>query len=184
MLHFKKEVIVMNSYGDTLNHPLVKTVHTAFEKGDITPILKWVKKEKGKEIQDLFKKTLIVRNKGKEAQDIADRYFLETLVRLHLAGEGEPFTGLKPAGVVETDKALETLSVDALIKLIILKVREDIHERFVKVKETRKHADISIEAGREYRDASIEFTNYAEWCILMLQFIQDTIGERSKMNSE
>ena len=169
----------MNSYCDTLNHPIVKTVHTAFEEGDITPILKWVKKEKGKEIQDLFKKTLIVRNKGKEAQEIADRYFLETFVKLHLAGDGEPSTGLNSAGVVEADKALETMSVDVLIILITLKVREGIHERFAKVKEARKHADHSIEARREYRDAYIEFTNYAERCTLILQFIQDTIKKHT-----
>jgi uncharacterized protein YeeX (DUF496 family) len=46
----------MNAYSDTLDHPIVKTAHVAFEKRDITPILKWVKKEKGKEIQDLFKR--------------------------------------------------------------------------------------------------------------------------------
>jgi hypothetical protein len=168
----------MNACSDTLNHPVVKTVHIAFEKGDITPILKWVKTEKGEEIQDLFKKTLIVRNKGKEAQEIADRHFLETLVRRHLAGEDEPSTGLKPERVVEADKASETMSVDALIKLITQKVREDIHERFVKVKEARKRADHSIGAGHEYMDAYTQFTHYAEMSILMLQFIHDNIVER------
>src|SRR5664280_862970 len=91
----------MDASFDTLNHPIVKTAHVAFEKEDITPLLKWVKKEKEKEIKDLFKKTLIVRTQGKEAQDIADRYFLETFVRVHLVGEGTTYTGKTPAGVVE-----------------------------------------------------------------------------------
>jgi Family of unknown function (DUF6448) len=174
----------MNAYCDTLDHPIVKTAHVAFEKGDITPIMKWVKEEKGIEIQNLFKKTLIVRNKGKEAQEIADRYFLETLVRLHLAGEGETYTGLKPAGVVEpavieADKSLEHESVDALIKLITRKIREGIHERFAKVKEAGKHADHSIENARKYREAYIQFTHYAEWCTLILQCIHETITERT-----
>jgi hypothetical protein len=51
-------------------------------------------KREGKGNSRPFQKTLIVRNKGKEAQEIADRYFLETLVRLHLAGEDETYTGL------------------------------------------------------------------------------------------
>ena len=174
----------MDAYCDTLDHPIVKTAHVAFEKGDITPILKWVKEERGIEIQNLFKKTLIVRNKGKEAQEIADRYFLETLVRLHLAGEGETSTGLKPAGVVEpavieADKALNHDTVDALIKLITRKIREGIHERFAKVKEAGKHADHSIDANRKYMEAYIQFTHYAEWCTLMLQCIQDTITVRT-----
>ena len=33
-----------------------------------------------------------------EARELADRYFFETLVRIHRAGEGAPYTGLKPAG--------------------------------------------------------------------------------------
>jgi hypothetical protein len=36
----------MNSYYDTLSHSIVKTTHVAFEKGDITPILKRVKKRR------------------------------------------------------------------------------------------------------------------------------------------
>lgn len=180
----------MDASFDTPNHPIVKTAHVAFERGDITPILKWVKKEKEKEIQDLFKKTLIVRTKGKEAQDIADRYFLETFARLHLAGDGETYTGKTPAGVVEpvvieADKALETVSVDALVKLITRKIREDIHERFAKVKEAGKHADHSIEAKHEYTEAYIQFHHYAEWCTLMLQSIQDIITARaSKIQDE
>ena len=174
----------MNLYSDTLDHPVVKTAHDALEKRDIKPILKWVKKEKGKEIQDLFKKTLIVRNKGKEAQEIADRYFLETFVKLHLAGEGGMYIGKTPAGVdehavPEVDKALETVSVDALVNFITRKVREGIHERFAKVKEAGKHADRSIDANRKYMEAYIQFTHYAEWCTLMLQIIQDTITVRT-----
>ena len=86
---------------DTLDGPVVKTARAALEKGDVTPILKWVKKENEAEIRDLFKKTLSVRSKGKEAQELADMYFLETLVRVHRAGEGEPYTGLKPSVAVK-----------------------------------------------------------------------------------
>jgi uncharacterized protein YeeX (DUF496 family) len=174
----------MDAYCDTLEHPIVKTAHIAFEKRDIAPIMMWVKEEKGIEIQNLFKKTLIVRNKGKEAQEIADRYFLETLMRLHLAGEGETSTGLKPAevvepAVIEEDKALESESVDALIKFITRKIKEGIHERFAKVKEAGKHADHTIEANRKYMEAYIQFTHYAEWCTMMLQSIQDIITVRT-----
>ena len=168
----------MNSYSDTLNHPIVKTAHGALEKGDVTPILKLVKKEKENEIQDLFKKTLIVRNKGKEAQEIADRYFLETIAKLHHAGEGELYDGLKPAGVVEADKT-GIVSVDTLVKLITEETTNGIRERFNKVKKAGKHTDHSIEADREYAEAYIEFTHYAEWCILILQRVQDIVTGRT-----
>jgi len=152
---------------DTLDGPVVKTARDAQEKGDVTPILKWVKKENETEIKDLFKKTLTVRSKGKEAQELADMYFLETLVRLHRAGEGEPYTGLKPAGVVEpavveADKALESGSVENLVKLITEASAKGIRERFNKAKEARKNADQSVEAGREFVEAYVQFTHYVE----------------------
>jgi len=165
---------------DTLKHSIVKKTQAALEKGDVKPIMKWVSKEKEKEIHDLFKKTLVVRNQGKEAQDIADRYFLETFVSLHLAGEGETYTSKTPAGVVEpadieADKNLESVSVNKLVKFIIQKVREGVHEHFTKVKEAEKHANHSIEVNHEYMDAYVKFTHYTEFSTLMLQCIQDAI---------
>lgn len=44
---------------------------------------------------------MAVRAKGKEAQELADMYFFETLVRIHREGEGAPYTGLKPGEAVE-----------------------------------------------------------------------------------
>lgn len=169
---------------DILNHPIVKTTQAVLEKGDIKPILKWVNKEKGKDIHDLFKRTLRIRNQGKDAQEIADRYFLKTFVRSHLVGKGKTYTsklhgGVVGPAVIEADKNLEPVSVDALVKFIIRKVREGIHEHFAKVKEAEKHANHSIEANREYMEAYTQFTHYAEWSTMMLQCIQDAITGRT-----
>lgn len=152
---------------DTLDGPVVKTARAALEKGDITPILKWVKKEDEAEIKSIFQRTLIVRSKGKEAQELADMYFLETLVRLHRAGEGAPYTGLKPAGkvepaVLEADKALESGSDEKLIKLVTDASAKGIHERFNKAQEAKKSADQNVEAGREFVEAYVQFTHYVE----------------------
>lgn len=152
---------------DTLDGPVVKTAKTALQNGNITPVLKWIKEENEAEIKDLFKKTLIVRAKGKEAQELADMYFLETLVRLHRAGEGVPYTGLKPAGVVEpavveADKALESGSAENLIKLVTEAASRGILERFNKAKEAKKHADHNVDAGRGFVEAYVQFTHYVE----------------------
>jgi hypothetical protein len=69
----------------------------ALNKGDVIPVLKWVKEEDEDEISAVFEKALSVRSKGPEAQEIADRYFFESLIRLHRAAEGAPFTGVKAA---------------------------------------------------------------------------------------
>ncbi len=50
------------------------------------------------ETRNGFQKTLTVRKLNPEAKELADMYFFETLVRIHWAGEGEPYTGIQPAG--------------------------------------------------------------------------------------
>lgn len=152
---------------DTLAGPVVITAKAALEKGDVTPVLKWVKKENEKEIRDLFKKTLAVRKQSNEAKELADMYFFETLVRIHRAGEGAPYTGLKPGEAIEpiiaeSDKALENGSVDALVKDMTDVVAKGIREKFAHAKETKKHADDNVAAGREYVEAYVVFTHYVE----------------------
>lgn len=156
-----------DAHCDTLAGPVVMTAKMALEKGDVTPVLKWVKKEHEKKICAAFKKTLSVRAKGPEARELADMYFFETLVRLHRAGEGAPYTGLKSGEaiepiVAEADKALESGSVDNLVKTMTEEVAVGIRKRFTYALEKKKHADESVEAGREFVEAYVEFTHYVE----------------------
>jgi len=153
---------------DTLDGPVVVAARQALEKGDITPVLKWIKADSEAEIRAAFAQTLVVRAKGPEAKDLADRYFFETLVRVHRAGEGAPYTGLKPAGtdpgpfVAGADAALEGGSVDALVKLLVDKVSAGVRERFAEALERRKHADHNVAAGRAYVESYVEFVHFVE----------------------
>ncbi len=152
---------------DTLDGPVVATARGALEKGDITPVLKWLRKEDEKEIIAQFEKTLSVRKQSKEAKELADMYFFETLVRIHRAGEGAPYTGLKPAGAVEpsvaaADKALESGSADGLVKLVTSAAEKGIRQRFTHAFETKKHADHGVEYGRKFVAAYVDFTHYVE----------------------
>jgi hypothetical protein len=85
---------ISRAHCDTLDGPVVTEAKVALEKGDVTPVLKWVKAKNEDEINTVFKKTLAARSSGKEAKEIVDLYFFETLVRVHRAGEGAAFTGL------------------------------------------------------------------------------------------
>jgi hypothetical protein len=157
----------VDAHCDTMAGPVVKTAQAALEKGDVTAVLKWVKPPQEAEIRDAFKRTLAVRGLGKEAKELVDKYFFETLVRLHREGEGAPYTGLKPAGVVEpvvaaSDKALDTGSVDELTKEITKLVAEGIRRRFTETVEKKRHADESVAGGREFVEAYVEFVHYVE----------------------
>lgn len=157
---------ITSAHCDTLEGPVVAAAKVALEKGDATPVLKWVKKEYEGEIKEAFNKTLAVRKQSIEAKELADMYFFETLVRLHRAGEGAPYTGLKREPVepiiAEADKALERGSVDDLVKHVTDAVAKGIRERFTHALEAKKHSEHTVEAGRKFVEAYVEFTHYVE----------------------
>ncbi len=152
---------------DTLDGPVVIDARAALGRGDITPVLKWVKAADEKEIREAFTHALAVRKLDPEAQKLADTYFFETLVRVHRAGEGAPYTGLKAAGTVEpvvakADQALELGSADNLAKAIAAHTEAGIRERFAHALETRKHSQDSVQAGREFVEAYVTYVHYVE----------------------
>jgi hypothetical protein len=157
----------VSAHCDALDGPVIKEAHLALEKGDVTPLLKWVTKEHENDIRNAFSQTLAVRTKGKDARELADRFFFETLVRVHRGGEGAPYTGLKPAGtiapaVAAADKALLAGSVDELSAKIGNAVRDGIRKRFAEVLEKKKHANDSVEAGRVFVEAYVEYVHFVE----------------------
>jgi hypothetical protein len=94
-------------------------------------------------------------------------YFFETLVRIHRAGEGATYTGLKPGAEIDpaialADKALETGSVDKLIGILTDATARGIRKRFRRALESKKRADESVAAGREFVEAYVIFTHYVE----------------------
>lgn len=153
---------------DTLDGPVVTDAKTALAKKEITPVLKWIKPEHEAELKTAFARTLAVRAQSSEARELADQFFFETLVRVHRAGEGAPYTGLKPAGtkvepaIAAADQALESDKADALIKTVTDEVTTGIGQRFANAVEKKKHAEHNVEAGREYVAAYVEFVHYVE----------------------
>lgn len=153
---------------DTLDGPVVKDARVALDSKDVRPVLKWIAPDKEAEIRGALQRTLAVRALGPAARELADRFFFETLVRIHREGEGAPYTGLKPAGVeiepaiAASDKALETGSVDMLVKMVVGEAERGIRERFAHAAEARTHMGESIERGREYVAAYVRFMHYAE----------------------
>jgi hypothetical protein len=151
---------------DTTGGPVIPEARTALKNGDITPILKWVKKDDEAEIRAAFAKAVAVRGKGRDVAELADQYFLETLVRVHRAGEGAPYSGIKDEAVEPivalSDKALANGSADAMIGMIGNHMAEAIQAKFRHVLETQKNKDKSVEAGREFVEAYVTYMHYVE----------------------
>jgi hypothetical protein len=156
------------SHCDTLDGPVVTRARQALETGNVKLVLPWVAEQDEAEIQAAFDHARAVRKLGPEAQKLADQFFFETLVRVHRASEGEPYTGLKPAGtdlpliIPAADQALETGSVDEVVELVTHTARDGLETRFKEARERKRHADESVAAGREYVHAYVQFLHYAE----------------------
>jgi len=153
---------------DTLDGPVVSLAKEALDKGDVKIILPWVAAEKEKEIREAFDLAASVRGKGAKEKALADRFFFETLVRVHREGEGAPFTGLKPAGldlgpaIPAADKALETGDPGPLLKLINEKVHAGIHKYYTEARGKKEHAGHNVEAGRAYVQAYVPYLHFVE----------------------
>lgn len=149
---------------DTLDGPVVQDARKAIEAGDVTPVLKWVKPGDEKALRAAFQKLRAVKGKNREA---AERKFFASLVKIHRAGEGAPYTGLKPAGTVEpavaeADRALADGSPDALVKLITDDAAAGIRKRYEQAASTYRHKDESVAQGRKFVEAYVEYTHYVE----------------------
>jgi len=99
---------------------------------------------------------------------LADKYFFETLVRLHRSGEGVPFTGVKPSGtpidekILAADKSIETGDMTPLKELVPAEVIPELTERFVKTMSLRNFDVNNVEAGRAYIESYVQFFKFAE----------------------
>lgn len=157
-----------SAHCDTLDGPVILKARQAIEKGDVSLVLPWVAADKEGEIKEAFALATAVRGKGTKEKELADRYFFETLVRVHREGEGAPYTGLKPAGqdlgpaIPAADKALETGDPRPLLRLINEKVHEGIHKYYTDAREKKEHAGHDVEAGRAYVRAYVPFLHFVE----------------------
>ena len=153
---------------DTLDGPVVSLASKALETGNVNHVLPWVRPEDEHEIRHAFDHAIAVRKLGPHARELADTHFFETLVRVHRASEGAPYTGLKPAGadlgpaVPAADKALVDGSVEAVVKLLTDAVRAGVHRHFDAAMSRRKFAVDDVAAGRDYVEAYVPYVHYVE----------------------
>jgi len=163
-------LVLLGAFGhcDTLDGPVVGLARKALETGNVNFVLPWVRAEDEAEIRHAFEHALAVRKLGAEARQLADTHFFETLVRIHRASEGAPYSGLKPAGldlgpaVPAADKALENGSVEGVTKLLTEAVREGVHRHFHAAYRRRKFDANDVAAGRDYVAAYVPYIHYVE----------------------
>ena len=152
---------------DTLDGPVVEAGRKALDSGNLNLALVWVQAKDEAELKRAFEKASAVRKSGGAAKELADTYFYETLVRVHRAGEGAPYTGLKPAGEIEppiaaADKAIASGQLQPVGKLITQRVEAGLHKQFDAVMAKKNYRPNDVAAGREFVSAYVEYVHYVE----------------------
>lgn len=152
---------------DTMNGPVITSAKDALNKADVKLILIWVQPKDETTIKDLFDKTVKLRKISPEVKELADMNFFENLVRIHRAGEGAPYTGIKETGEIElpiaaADKALETGSLDDVTKMLNTSVEKGVKEKFETMMAKKNYDKGNVEAGREFVESYVIFMHYVE----------------------
>ena len=124
---------------DGLDGPVVRAAQEALDSRNPALALMWVQPKDEPEIRTAFEQALAVRALSPQARRLADRFFFETLVRVHRAGEGAPFTGLKPAGrdlgpaIPVADRAIKESDVELVVRLLTQAMQARLREHFEEV---------------------------------------------------
>ena len=157
----------MPPHCDSMDGPVVTAARRALEKEDVNLILPYVKDNATGDVKLAFEKALRARKTDSAAREVADLYFFETVVRLHRAGEGAAYTGLKPAGldvgpvIPVAEKAIESGSPDALIRLLTDTLRHEVQHRFEHIKRLRDYRTGDVAKAREYVEAMLGLEVYS-----------------------
>ena len=153
----------MPPHCDSMDGPVVKAAIEALNKGDVALVLPFVPETGEAEVVRTFQQVLPLHRQSDSAQEIADLHFFETVVRIHRAGEGAPYTGLKPAGldvgpvIPVAEHAIESGSPDELVRLLTETMRAEVSGRLAHAMELKRHAahTHTVEATREYVEAML-----------------------------
>jgi uncharacterized protein DUF6448 len=158
---------------DAEDGPVATAARKALDTKNVNLVLPYIAADAEAELTAAFEQATIVREKGVDAKALADRYFMETAVRLHRAGEKAAYTGLKPAGtdfgpmIPAAEKALESGTPDALRKAMSHAVDHAIAER-LDLARTKSGATkepttrAGVPAARERVSAELAFIGYVE----------------------
>jgi hypothetical protein len=163
--------VAAQAHCDAIGGPVTTAAVQALDSNNVNVILPYVPAAAEPELTRAFTQSMAVRNGGPDAKALADRSFMETAVRLHRAGEGAPYTGLKPEGsdfgpaIPAAEQALATGKVEPLLEFLSREIEGGLRERFAHVAGDKPKQPIStadVPAARERVHEELGFIGYVE----------------------
>ena len=157
-----------SAHCDTMAGPTAQDGLQALETGNLALALMWGAPGDAVVLRLISDLGRAARDLGRAARLVADRWFVENLVRIHRAGEGVAFTGVQPYGVpvdervAAADAAIASGDLTPLRGLVPPERWAELERRFAHVLERKDHDDHDVAAGRAYIEAYVSFFKYAE----------------------
>lgn len=153
----------MPPHCDSLDGPVVTAARRALDTADVNVVLPFVPAEAEGEVHAAFDRVLPLRRTDTQARETAELWFFETVVRLHRAGEGAPYTGLKQAGlpvgpaIPLAERAIESGSCDRLADFLTDVLRDELEHRLAAVRELAARRRRSLGDDRRYVQAMLGY---------------------------
>ena len=159
---------------DAVDGPVAKAASKALETGNVLPVLAYAPASAEAEIKQSFELARQVRTLNSDAQKLADQSFMETVIRLHRAGEGAPYTGLKAAGqdygpvIPAADETVESGKLDKVLVALQKEIEHTLQQRLAHVQELQKKtpaepaSEEEVKHVRERISAELGFVTLAE----------------------
>src|SRR5512132_2824355 len=165
--------LAAEAHCDALDGPVATAALSALESGNVHAVLPYVAADGEREVVAAFEQAREVRTKGPAAKALAERYFIETAVRVHRAGEKAPYTGVKPAGtdfgpaIPAAEQALAAGTPDAVLALISREASHGVTHRFEEAAALRTvprapTTAAEVAAARSRVQAELHFIEYVE----------------------
>ena len=157
----------MPPHCDSVDGPVVTAARQALDEANVNLVLPFVPADAEAEVRSAFDRVLPLRDTSPQARETADLWFFETVVRLHRAGEGAPYTGLKPAGlsvgpvIPLAELAIESGSSRQLADLLTNLLRDELKHRLDAVHELAAHRARSLDDERRYVQAMLGYEIYS-----------------------
>ena len=156
----------MSPLCDTMDGPVVTAAELALEMENINYVIPYVKKKFERELRDAFDRAIIVRELSGEAAEVADYWFFETAVRLHMLGDGKSYTGIKHSGlnrgpmITKTEEAIEIGDNTVLKEFLMNLIEESFENQFEEIMSKKEYDLNDVDAARDYITSVLEFIRF------------------------
>lgn len=145
---------------DRMDGPVVQAAQAALKTGQVERVLIWVRASDEPSINAAFAAARKDRSR--------EQAYLETVVRLHRAGENAPYEGIKPAGgdlgpaIPAADASAASGTPNDVMGVLHQAIANGVNERLKALNAARNYDPKDVEAGRQYVRAYVDFLHYVD----------------------